>query len=96
MTEPDSREDVIHTIQTTPGDLHFEHFYAGLWNIRLRRFGNANSFVVHQAEKIINKSQRQISLSKPFVHTAKIMGKYDYYERLERDLKFTVFQEGII
>ena len=29
MTEPESREDVIHTIQTTPGDLDFENFAVG-------------------------------------------------------------------
>ena len=96
MPEPENREDIIYTIQTTPGDLDFENFAAGAVELQTKKIWDCKQFCSAPRGKIIHKSQRQIALSKPFVHTAKIKGTDDYYDRLERDLKFTAFQEGNI
>ena len=95
LPDPKSRDDVIHSIHTIPGDLDFENFAAGALEHQTKKIFDCTVSHIAPRGTILN-DQRQIALSKPFVHTAKIKGTDEYYDRLERDLKFTIFQEGNI
>ena len=96
LIEPKLSPEIIHKVQSYPGEVDFNSFAAYAFEHQMKKILQCKiSSGIYNGE-IVDSRKKSITLSEPFLTTSRVKGTDDYYDQVEKDLKFTIFQEGSV
>ena len=93
-TKPRLRPDTLSSVKSGPGAFNVKQFPSEIYEHQSKRILDRVTETGFAKGTIIDHDERKVKLVNPQPNTARVKGTDDYYQRYERDIKFTIYQLG--